>query len=325
MNVCGPSEPEDLVVFPTTKHSLGLLLGSLAFVVFGAFMVREWATGAMGAVLAATGVAVVSLSGLGFAVGLHRLVAGRPLLVVDSDGIDDRTNLASLGLVRWEEIDRLERRMEHSALRVVPKNLQEVLRRASLPARMLIRAQSRFRSPPISIPLSFLPVPDEDVLRIVEAWYGRPIPVVDSGVLSVASGLVRFSFEEEEIWSFPLDRLRLIAEYTNDNGPWLDDWYFIFVEGDPVRIRRAPVYAGLELLPELSQHTGTPLEHGLSNSTDFASRVIWPVELTDRPLFAFGPEQRGPGVSNRLKDRLMPQVSMELTDEIRAYLGIPRE
>ena len=89
-------------------------------------------------------------------------------------------------------------------------------------------------------------------------------------------------------WSLPVANLRLIGEYTNQDGPIADDYFFCFATG-PETWLEASFYAdgADEFLRALSAKLGAPLLTGLCHSTDFASRVLWPESLAGEPMFQF--------------------------------------
>jgi len=65
---------------------------------------------------------------------------------------------------------------------------------------------------------------------------------------------------------------------------------------------------------QLSTALGASLRFGLANSTDFASRILWPPALTDRPLFTFS-RVTGPGYLRRLKLSVLPEISRTLSPD----------
>src|SRR5688500_1399372 len=101
-------------------------------------------------------------------------------------------------------------------------------------------------------------------------------------------------------------------------GP-ADDYFFCFATG-PAMWREASFYAEGrdEFLRALGAKLGAPLEAGLCNSTDFASRVLWPPSLAGQPMFRF--EATPP------KDRLgklfgLGEISQTYSERIAAVLA----
>jgi hypothetical protein len=101
-------------------------------------------------------------------------------------------------------------------------------------------------------------------------------------------------------WTLPLADLVVFDEYTNPSGPFLDDYYFVFVV-DFQHAYGASFYSeGRErFLGELSERLGVQLECGLLGSTDFASNVLWPPDLAGQPLYQFA-EKPTPTIGAKL-------------------------
>lgn len=112
----------------------------------------------------------------------------------------------------------------------------------------------------------------------------------ESRALGFSAGSVRYLRGGREIWSFPIGELRLVAESTNEDGPFGDDWFFAFATG-PRRWFEAPVSAASEHLREdLTRELGVSWSLSLVGSTTFASCVLWPPELAGRPLYTYVPD-----------------------------------
>lgn len=141
---------------------------------------------------------------------------------------------------------------------------------------------------------------------------------VDSVI--VEEGFVRYQSSSETVWAFAVKDLSLIGEWTDDHGPWQDDYFYFFLAGVPAQVFEVPMYANPRLMEELGQALGVSLECRLVNSTTFSSRVIWPRELEGHDLFKYSPERRPSGLWNRIEDRSLPLAHSELTDEVLVYV-----
>jgi hypothetical protein len=95
----------------------------------------------------------------------------------------------------------------------------------------------------------------------------------------------------KRLWSCPMRTIVLIAEYTTDEGPWLDDYFLLFWTCEDGHLFRSRVsfYADGrdEVIAAVTQHFNLELKLELVDSTDWKSRVIWPPELTHRAYFTF--------------------------------------
>ena len=100
---------------------------------------------------------------------------------------------------------------------------------------------------------------------------------------------IHYSIRGSEVWELPIAELRVVGEYTTPNGPYIDDYFFVFLSTDHWYEALFYCQRGLELLPELSEELKDELACGLQNSTNWKSRVIWPPEIKEEPLFDIVP------------------------------------
>src|SRR5690606_10078645 len=109
-----------------------------------------------------------------------------------------------------------------------------------------------------------------------------------SGWLRIEGGIVHYTERSGGGFSLTLDQIRIIGEYTNQNGPFADDWFLFFLTPEPGWYE-VPMYAeGVnEFIEALSRRLDAPIEPKLFGSTDFTSRVLWPAHLEGQPLFNF--------------------------------------
>lgn len=110
----------------------------------------------------------------------------------------------------------------------------------------------------------------------------------ESGRIWVDGNFIRYQSKVYGEWDLPVADLRILGEATNQNGPFADDYFFCFATG-PGRWLEASFYADGrdEFLRALGTELGASLETGLCNSTDFASRVLWPLPLAGQPMFHY--------------------------------------
>lgn len=135
----------------------------------------------------------------------------------------------------------------------------------------------------------------------------------------MAEGIVSYTSTTYGKWSLPTGAVRLIGEYTNENGPSIEDWFVCFVSG-PSECFEAPVSAdGLhECLDALGDQFGNELELKLASSTSFNSRIIWPKGPAGKPLFKFreaAETSRWQMVCNNLLGHRVEQVLSEVALE----------
>jgi hypothetical protein len=110
-----------------------------------------------------------------------------------------------------------------------------------------------------------------------------------SGKIELDGRIIRYS-GRSVAWEIPLSCVRVLGEATNQNGPFLDD-YFLCFACSPDRWYEASFYADgrEEFLTSLASRLGCRLSLSLVPSTDFASNVLWPEHLAGKALFKYTP------------------------------------
>jgi len=135
--------------------------------------------------------------------------------------------------------------------------------------------------------------------------------------VSILEEAIRYEAQKEELWRLPIPELKVIGEYTTPNGPYVDDYFFVFLSAH--NWYEASLYAqgSLELLPVLSDILKNELACGLQNSTDWKSRVIWPPDIKGEVLFDVVPARMPNRLWEKMKHRLMSPVDFRLTFKVR--------
>lgn len=138
----------------------------------------------------------------------------------------------------------------------------------------------------------------------------------ESGVLRFDASLITYISRYYGSFSIPLSEVAVVGEFTTDNGPFIDDWFLVFVPRIGDDWFEASMYAvGIESFREqLSSALGFTIIGSLAASTDFTSRILWPPALTDRPLFTFSPVT-GFGFIRRIKLFMQPEISHSLSPD----------
>ncbi len=137
-----------------------------------------------------------------------------------------------------------------------------------------------------------------------------------SGALRLDDSLITYTSQHYGSFSVALSEIAVIGEFTTDNGPYIDDWFLVFVPRSGRQWFEASVYAeGAEAFrDQLSAALGCSIWGSLFASTDFASRILWPGALADRPLFTFSPVTAS-SFLRRLKLSMLPEVSRSLSPD----------
>ena len=107
-----------------------------------------------------------------------------------------------------------------------------------------------------------------------------------SGKTFIADGMVVWEHSEKRIVEIPICKIKLLAEYTKDSGPWREDW-FLIIYYDQSQYFEVSMYADNieETINELGKRLSTELDFNLANSTGWKSYIIYPSELKGRDLW----------------------------------------
>ena len=111
----------------------------------------------------------------------------------------------------------------------------------------------------------------------------------DSGRLELVGDRLAYSSEHYGSWEISVPDISFIGEYTNENGPFADDWFLVFVENQERIWKEASMYSDgrQEVLAELGSRLGVKLISDLTTSTSFKSRIMWPADRVGEDLFEF--------------------------------------
>jgi hypothetical protein len=125
-------------------------------------------------------------------------------------------------------------------------------------------------------------------------------------------------------WSVEIKDIVLIAEYTTNEGPYVDDYYLVFVtiEDGKAYFASCSFYVDGrdEVFHSLKEQFGIASEFGLLQSTEWASRVMWPVHLAGSDYFQFD-EVKPVSLLEKLRKALIgPQLEYKLSISIREYI-----
>jgi hypothetical protein len=135
-----------------------------------------------------------------------------------------------------------------------------------------------------------------------------------SGFLRLEHTDIVYSSDKKELWRLPLSKVRAIGEYTTANGPFVDDYFLVFVADQCDCWYEASYYAqGNDAFRvSLGKLLGDEIRFGLNNSTDWKHRVLWPKKLEGTDLFNVIPETKAKNLAGKLKQKVFPRKTLEL-------------
>jgi hypothetical protein len=108
-----------------------------------------------------------------------------------------------------------------------------------------------------------------------------------SGTVTIEGDRIHWTHEGKLLGTIDLSQTVVVGEYTTSDGPWLDDWFVVFVLADGTFLC-VPMYVdGREdLILAIQTYFKTAQTVGaLAGSTNWASLVDHPIELIGQPLF----------------------------------------
>jgi hypothetical protein len=125
----------------------------------------------------------------------------------------------------------------------------------------------------------------------VTAWSGDGRTAVArkrSDRLGFDGDLIGYEAEAGSSWTLRISDLLVLGEFTNDAGPFMDDYCYVFVAMNQKCYAASFYSEGREaFLQALEQHLHATLDHKLTRSTDRASNVLWPPDIAGQPLYEF--------------------------------------
>jgi len=100
---------------------------------------------------------------------------------------------------------------------------------------------------------------------------------------------LRYESQGGASWELIAERILCIGEATNESGPTDDEWRLCFVTDAHGTWLEGSLHAEArnDALQWLSVRLGCSFEVKLANAPPFRSRVMWPAQLLERPLFEF--------------------------------------
>lgn len=150
----------------------------------------------------------------------------------------------------------------------------------------------------------------------------RRHPVPKSGRVRLEDAAIRHRSDLLGNFSIPLSEVALIGEFTTDHGPHQDDWFMVFVPRGGGGWHEVSMAAeGMDrFIEDLGEALDTRLVPSFAGGTDYASRIVWPPELAERPLFVFS-RASSSNPLRRLKLAFLPEVSQRLSADALSAAG----
>lgn len=110
----------------------------------------------------------------------------------------------------------------------------------------------------------------------------------DYGKLAIKGSLITFESDFYSSWIFKISDILIIGEFTNQDGPHLEDHFLLFINKTGNSFE-APVNAkGFNSVwNHLADILNLPKGLYLQGETDFASQVLYPESIRGQPIFDY--------------------------------------
>jgi len=108
----------------------------------------------------------------------------------------------------------------------------------------------------------------------------------DSGKVYISKNIITWVLSNNNQITIDLNNVKVIGEYTTDDGPFFDDWFLSFVYSDGTW-ENISIYAdNIESVRDyLSKTFGLDTSYYLANSTNWNSHILYPKDYLGHKLF----------------------------------------
>lgn len=156
-----------------------------------------------------------------------------------------------------------------------------------------------------------------------------------SGVVRIQGDKIFWDRDNNNILEIDIKDIFIIGEYTNSDGPYLDDWFLTLVTADG-QWQSISMYA--DNIDELTQYMTEKFredinESFLANSTKWKSVIRYPTYLKGKALFSMTPSKKYKAPKTYLEKALMAlglgnfdmKQTIKLSSEVENELTKVRE
>jgi hypothetical protein len=128
--------------------------------------------------------------------------------------------------------------------------------------------------------------------------------------------------EGKLIGEIPLDKVKVIGEYTTSDGPLVDDWFYLFILSQ-TDLRQVSAYATTlsSVLESISLRYNCEIVGHLSHSTTFQSNILWPSQLKGQKVYDISMTTKPMTIWEKLRLSFGQTNEVELTNDLKTYLS----
>lgn len=139
-------------------------------------------------------------------------------------------------------------------------------------------------------------------------------------LFSIKKDLVCYA-NDKESWQCPIKEIKCIGEFTNNHGQFEDDYFIVFFTKEFTYTGSFYAENRIEVMNELSKTLNCKLETKLIGSTDWASNVLYPVDIISMPVYKDSPKPPK-NLYEKAKEKLFGGKSTwEIADYVKAKLN----
>jgi hypothetical protein len=121
----------------------------------------------------------------------------------------------------------------------------------------------------------------------------------------------------------PISKIKIIGEYTTENGPTLDDYFLVFYYSNNSYAEISMYAENINVMIEnLSKSLNIELKSLLVNSTVWNSKILYPIESKGKMLWKRTKAQPQTFIEKIKSIFRKKTLKIELTDFAKGYLKI---
>lgn len=137
----------------------------------------------------------------------------------------------------------------------------------------------------------------------------------------IKDGTLCYLHKEDFVFELDLKTVMLIGEYTNDQGPFFDDWFLLFLDHENQSFQVSMYAENIEnVLSELIKTFDFERNLGLVNSSDWKSIVLWPETMKGKEFLQLISVEPSNTVGKIMSFFGMKQTGVDLTNEIKDFI-----
>lgn len=152
------------------------------------------------------------------------------------------------------------------------------------------------------------------------------IPVIayreDSGRVKIENGEIYWKAEYTNLLKIPVNRIRIIGEYTTIHALHKNEWFVVFVLDNEDMFQMSMYAMGMmDLLTELSQTFNAEFSPLLGDEREYKSNTVWPPQIAGQELYELKVKESRT-FFERFRARLGfgDPVELILTDKVKTVL-----